>query len=190
MALKTMAAIVVRPRGALWFGATLVAAGAMAGCGHSRTSYRPVYTSPATVSTPCKNCGSGATVTTEESDLPPVTSVVSPSEPSMFDPARPRAPRRVRAQAVSAARPSSPRPSRDSASRASMKRALPETIKPLRRRPQNQLERGRHVQGPTTSLSPSSTGGLDSDAQNQTASTGSKSRSAHQSERTPQAVSG
>jgi N-acetylmuramoyl-L-alanine amidase len=83
MALKTMAAIAVRPRTVLWVGATLLAAGALTGCAGRRTSYRPVYTSPATVSAPCKNCGPAATVT-EESDLPPVTSVPS-SEPSMLD---------------------------------------------------------------------------------------------------------
>ncbi len=59
MALKTMAAIVVRPRTVLWVGATLLAAAALTGCSGRRTSYRPVYTSPATVSTPCKNCGPG-----------------------------------------------------------------------------------------------------------------------------------
>ena len=72
MALKTMAAILVRPRSALWVGVTLVVAGATAGCGNTRKSYRPVYTSPAMLSPPCKNCGSGATVTTEDSGLPPV----------------------------------------------------------------------------------------------------------------------
>ena len=39
--------------------AALIAAVAIAGCGHSRTSYRPVYTLPAPVSTPCTNCGPG-----------------------------------------------------------------------------------------------------------------------------------
>src|SRR5262245_1853319 len=87
MALKKLAAILVRPRGALALGATLLAAAAANGCSHSRTSYRPVYTTPATVAAPCKNCGSGAAVTTEVSDLPPVSSVVSPSEPSILDPA-------------------------------------------------------------------------------------------------------
>jgi N-acetyl-anhydromuramyl-L-alanine amidase AmpD len=94
MALKTMAAILVRPRSALWLGAGLLAAGAVAGCGHSRTSYRPVYTTPATVATPCKNCGSAAAVTTEETDLPPVSSVAAPSEPSIMDPVPPEAPPR------------------------------------------------------------------------------------------------
>ena len=53
-----------------------------------------MYTTPATVATPCKNCGSAAAVTTEETDLPPVSSVAAPSEPSIMDPVPAEAPPR------------------------------------------------------------------------------------------------
>ncbi len=49
MALQKLAAIAVRPRGAWPVAVTWIAAVMAAGCGHSRKSYRPVYTSPATV---------------------------------------------------------------------------------------------------------------------------------------------
>jgi hypothetical protein len=84
MALRTTASIVVRSRSALMVAVALAVAGATAGCARSRQSYRPIFTSPATVSTPCKNCGTGATVTTDEPSMPPVTSMPS-SEPSMYD---------------------------------------------------------------------------------------------------------
>ena len=191
MALKTMAAIVVRPRTALWVGATLLAAGALTGCGHSRTSYRPVYTSPATVATPCKNCGPAAAVTTEESDLPPVTSVPSSSEPSMLDSATSSTPSRSGSGTVELAG-SSPRRSRDSASPRSTKPARPGTTRPLRRRRRRRPVRAqdRAVQGPTTLLSPSSNWGDESGRPESSRQHQLEPRSARQSERAAQALSG
>jgi hypothetical protein len=54
---------------------------AAAGCSHNRSSYRPVYTSPA--STPCASCGgSRSTVTTDEPVGAPTTTVPPLSGPS------------------------------------------------------------------------------------------------------------
>ncbi len=153
MALKEMAAIVVRPRTALFVGAILIASGAVTGCGHSRTSYRPVYTSPATVAAPCKNCGPSAAVTTEESDLPPVTSVPSVSEPSMLDstttaPSRPSSgPVKSRVEPKAKSRLGEPPFDETSTSRDDT------TTPPPAPKP---LGSGPAVQGPTTLLSPSS----------------------------------
>ncbi len=80
MALLELAALNLRPRRSWRIGIALVASLTTAGCGHSRQSYRPVYTTPAPLSRPCTNCGPGATVTTEEPGT--VTSV-----PSLVDPA-------------------------------------------------------------------------------------------------------
>lgn len=176
MALKMMAEILVRPRSALWVGVTLIAAGATAGCGHSRQSYRPVYTSPATVSTPCKNCGSAATVTTDDSDLPPVSSVASPSEPSILDsPASSTAGPSRSSSGTTRSSTVEPRPKSrlggepgfdETGSNRDNSTTPPPPPKPI--------GSGPALQGPTTSLSPSSTWGLDSEATGQTASTGSK----------------
>ena len=175
MALKTLAAILVRPRGALWVGAALLAAGALSGCGHSRTSYRPVYTSPATVAAPCKNCGpAAATVTTEDSDLPPASSVVSPSEPSILDPAPPASyPARSSSGAVRST-PVDPKaksrlgePPFDETSSSRNDGVTPPPAPKA-------SSSGPAIQGPTTSLSPSVNWGLDSDSQNQTATTSAR----------------
>jgi N-acetyl-anhydromuramyl-L-alanine amidase AmpD len=174
MALKEMAAIVVRPRTALWVGATLITAGAISGCGHSRTSYRPVYTTPATVATPCKNCGTSAAVTTEDSGLPPVTSVPSSSEPSMLDstttttmpPTRSGSgtvKSRVEPQAKS--RLGEPPFDETSSSRDDTSTPPP---------PPKPLGSGPAVQGPTTLLSPTSDWGNGSDTPSATAGTSSK----------------
>jgi N-acetylmuramoyl-L-alanine amidase len=80
MALNELAALAVRPRRSWRTGIALIASLTAVGCGHSRQSYRPVYSSPAPVSRPCTNCGPGATVTTEEPGT--VSSV-----PSLVDPA-------------------------------------------------------------------------------------------------------
>jgi N-acetyl-anhydromuramyl-L-alanine amidase AmpD len=175
MALKTMASILVRPRSALWVGVTLVVAGATAGCARGRQSYRPVYTSPATVSTPCKNCGTGATVTTDDPGMPPVTSVPSPSEPSILD---------SPATSSSTTSPSGSGKTRSSTVEPQAKSRLGgepgfdetganqqnSTTPPP---PPKPLGTGPAVQGPTTSLSPSDWD-PDSALADQTASTGSK----------------
>ena len=83
MALLRLAAIALRPRPSWRIALTMIAAVMLAGCGHSRQSYRPVYTTPAPVSAPCTNCGSGTTVTTEEPERPrPARSHRCPSYPS------------------------------------------------------------------------------------------------------------
>ena len=175
MALKTMAAILVRPRSALWLGAGLLAAGAIAGCGHSRTSYRPVYTTPATVATPCKNCGPAATlITADDSYLPPASSVVSPSEPSILDPAPPASyPARSSSGAVRSS-PIDPKaksrlgePAFDETGSSRDDRSTPPPAPKA-------SSSGPDIQGPTTSLAPTINWGLDSDSQNQTASTGAR----------------
>jgi N-acetyl-anhydromuramyl-L-alanine amidase AmpD len=168
MALKEMAAIVVRPRTALWVGATLITAGAITGCGHSRTSYRPVYTTPATVAAPCTNCGSSAAVTTEASDLPPVTSVPSSSEPSMPDSTTTTPSRsgsgsvksRVEPQAKS--RLGEPPFDETSSSRDDTSTPPP---------PPKPLGSGPAVQGPTTLLSPTDDWGNGSNPPEATAAT-------------------
>jgi hypothetical protein len=82
MALLKPASVAVRPRRALWIGALSIAAVMTAGCGHSRKSYRPVYSAPAPLAAPCTNCGSSsATVTTDE----PVSSGTVTSVPSLVD---------------------------------------------------------------------------------------------------------
>ena len=60
MALKQLALIAPRPRRAWWITASLCGVIALAGCGaHRRESLRPIYSSRATVSAPCTNCGPG-----------------------------------------------------------------------------------------------------------------------------------
>ncbi len=174
MALKTMAAIVVRPRTVLWVGATLLAAGALAGCARSRTSYRPVYTSPATVSTPCKNCGPAATVT-EESDLPPVTSVPS-SEPSMLDSTTQTPSRSGSATVNSKVEPKAKsrlgEPAFDETGSAQdNNNSPPPPPKPLGAGAG--AGAGPPISGPTTLLSPDSNWGDGSDAQTAVATAGS-----------------
>jgi N-acetylmuramoyl-L-alanine amidase len=93
MALKLPAGIAVRPRLALLAAATLMAAG----CGHGRQSYRPVYTSPAVVSTPCSNCGNSSAVTPSgpdssvSSDVPILPGSSTADTPVTSDSARPSA---------------------------------------------------------------------------------------------------
>jgi len=85
MALQKLAAIVPRPRLFGRIAMAMIAAVIAAGCGHSRQSYRPVYTTPARATTPCTNCGSGTTVTTEEPGTAPTSSVPPVSEYSSSD---------------------------------------------------------------------------------------------------------
>jgi N-acetyl-anhydromuramyl-L-alanine amidase AmpD len=171
MALQAMAAIVVRPRRALWVGAMLIAAGANAGCGHSRTSYRPVYTAPAAVATPCKNCGSGAAVTTEESELPPVTSVPSASEPSMLDSTTSTPSRSSSGSVNSRVEPKAKsrlgEPPFDETSSSQDDRTTPPP-------PPKPLGSGPAIQGPSALLSPDTPWGSDSDTSGSIASTGAK----------------
>jgi len=111
MALQELVRIAVRPRCEL-FGALVMAVALTAvGCGHSRQSYRPVYTTPAPASSPCTNCGSSSAVTTSESNLAPVTSAPPISESSTIESTVPTLP--------SAARP------RNGSSRASVLESTP-----------------------------------------------------------------
>jgi N-acetyl-anhydromuramyl-L-alanine amidase AmpD len=112
-------------------------------------------------------------VTTEDSDLPPASSVVSPSEPSILDPAP---------AASSSARPGSgtvrstpidPKaksrlgePPFDETSSSRDRGTTPPAPKPA--------GSGPEVQGPTTSLFPSANWQLDSNSQNQTTGAGTK----------------
>ena len=179
MALQTMAAIVVRPRTVLWVGATLLAAAALTGCSGRRTSYRPVYTSPATVSTPCKNCGPGGATVTEESDLPPVTTVPS-SEPSMLDSTTP-APSRSGSGAVNSrvepkakSRLGEP-PFDETSSTLDDKTSPPPPPKPLGAGAGAGAgaSSGPPISGPTTLLSPNSNWGDGPVAQNAVAAANS-----------------
>ncbi len=173
MALKTMAAILVRPRSALWVGVTLVVAGATAGCGNTRKSYRPVYTSPAMLSPPCKNCGLGATVTTEDSGLPPVVSVPS-SEPSMLDsPAgSTTAPSRSGSGSVRSSTVEPPAKSRLGSEPGFDETGSDQDNRTTPPAPPKPAGSGPAVQGPTTSVSPSNWDPGFTPAE-QTASTGS-----------------
>jgi len=86
MTLQRLAAFALRARRG-WSIATLtVALAAVVGCGHHRQSYRPIYASPAAAtSAPCTNCGSRATVTTDEPVSAPTSSVPSLSAPSTMN---------------------------------------------------------------------------------------------------------
>lgn len=60
MAVQYLALIALRARRAWWITASLLSVIALAGCGaHRRESLRPIYSSRATVSAPCTNCGTG-----------------------------------------------------------------------------------------------------------------------------------
>ena len=96
MALRQMVRIAVRPRRGFVGSAVLIVAVTAVGCGHSRQSYRPVYTKPAAVSAPCTNCGSSSAVTTSESALPPTSLVPSASESSTIESTVPALPSAVR----------------------------------------------------------------------------------------------
>jgi len=90
MALQKLAAIVPRPRRFRRIEMVMIAAVSAAGCGHSRQSYRPVYTSPAQTTAPCTNCGSGTTVTSDGPASAPTSTV--PSVPEYSDSGSPGAP--------------------------------------------------------------------------------------------------
>ena len=96
-------------------------------------------------------------MTTEESDLPPVTSVPSLVEPSISDSTTPAPQRRLGGRERCAARLSSPRPSRDCGEPGfdETSSARDDRTRHLRRRP-SRCGSGPAVQGPTTLLSPSS----------------------------------
>ena len=86
MTLQQVAAFALRARRG-WSAAILaVALAAVVGCGHHRQSYRPIYATPAAAtSTPCTNCGSRATVTTDEPVSAPTSSVPVLSAPSTMN---------------------------------------------------------------------------------------------------------
>jgi hypothetical protein len=65
--------------------AGLLAIAQLGGCSHHKsTTYRPVYTSPASATAPCTNCGStSSAVTTEGASGVPSTTVPSLSSPSV-----------------------------------------------------------------------------------------------------------
>jgi hypothetical protein len=85
MALRMLASIAVRPRPTWRIAALSVPVLMAAGCGHSRQSYRPVYTSPAPVAAPCTNCGPSAPVTTDEPANGTVSSVPPLGNPPVSD---------------------------------------------------------------------------------------------------------
>lgn len=62
MALRKSAPIALRPHRAWRLAITVAPLLVAAGCGslHRRSSLRPVYTAPAAVAAPCRNCGSGS----------------------------------------------------------------------------------------------------------------------------------
>ncbi|HZW33680.1 MAG TPA: N-acetylmuramoyl-L-alanine amidase, partial [Isosphaeraceae bacterium] len=86
MTLQHTAAFGLRARRG-WSVATLtVALATVVGCSHNRQSYRPIYATPAAAaSAPCTNCGSRATVTTEEPVSAPTSSVPVLSAPSTMN---------------------------------------------------------------------------------------------------------
>lgn len=87
MTLENRAAGWSRPRRWGLAAAGLLAIAQLAGCGHHKqTTYRPVYTSPATVTAPCTNCGTsraGTPITTEPEPGIPSSTVPSLSAPSV-----------------------------------------------------------------------------------------------------------
>ena len=67
MTLQHLAAYFPRLRQTCSVAALLVAAAGVTGCSHNRSSYRPVYTSPASATAPCTNCGgTRGSITTDE----------------------------------------------------------------------------------------------------------------------------
>ena len=83
MMLENQAATRSRPRRWALCAAGLLAIAQLSGCGHHKsTTYRPIYTSPASVTTPCTNCGSASSAVTTE----PATSVPSATVPSLSAP--------------------------------------------------------------------------------------------------------
>ncbi len=86
MTLGNRAAFAVQPLRWGLAAAGLLALAHLSGCSHHRqTTYRPVYTSPASATAPCTNCGSSSrassSVVTESEELPS-SSVPSLSAPS------------------------------------------------------------------------------------------------------------
>ena len=84
MTLRHLTAFFPRLRHSCSITMLVVAVVAVAGCSHNRSSYRPVYTSPASATAPCTTCGgSRATVTTDEPVGAPTTTVPSLGSPSV-----------------------------------------------------------------------------------------------------------
>jgi hypothetical protein len=79
MTLQYLAASAPRPRSWWLVAVAVLAASTVVGCSHNRQSYRPIYAGPGSTSAPCTNCGSRATVTTDEpisaseSTVPPLS---------------------------------------------------------------------------------------------------------------------
>jgi N-acetyl-anhydromuramyl-L-alanine amidase AmpD len=82
---KNSVGIAVRAHRGIVQLSLFMAATMAVGCGHSRQSYRPIYTSPAPASTPCTNCGSSSSVTPSDGSLGPATSTPAISTPSTIE---------------------------------------------------------------------------------------------------------
>ncbi len=178
MALLRLAAIAPRTRPSRRITLIMIAAVMLAGCARSRQSYRPVYTTPARVSAPCTNCGSGTTVTTEESGTVPSSTVPTlPDYPASDAPAASATPpAQPSAGASRSSTVESPPKSRIGGEPAFDETAVPSapgangTTPPP---PPKPVGAGPALQGPSASLSPS-TLNADSSDQASTAKTSSR----------------
>jgi hypothetical protein len=157
MALQKLAAIGVRTRRAWPVAVWMIAAVTAVGCSRGRQSYRPIFATPAPASTPCTNCGSGTTVTSEGPSTGSISSVPSLGDPVISD--SPSAPVNVPARSGSGATRSStvepPPKSRINGEPAFDETAVPSNSGGSETPPPPPKPAGPPLQGPTTSVSPS-----------------------------------